>query len=395
MSAGGGSRPRRFDRRGVLRAGAGLAVLAIAGCGDDDEVAQDATQVPTPDSVPTQAPIGSPVPGYVDVAEKWTGRTLTIAGLGGAYQSAQDEAFFKPFAEATGVDIALDAASIGGLTDQVDDEAVTWDVVDLPTDRVRTLSSADYLSAIDTLLVDTSPLFPEIVGQYAIGAAFFSTVIVYPAAANPPAGWVDFWDPARFPGQRALRKTPIGTMEFALLADGVAPDDLYPLDEERAFRSLDRIKPYVASWYEDGKQPVELIANAEVALASAWNDRAELLDLDEVVRVQWRGGMLSSQSWVVPRGAPNADVAMDFVNFATRAVPNANFARLVPFGPVNRDAFALLRPDRLASLPSAPDHLAVQFLENGNFWAENLDRLQERFDDWVIEELPETPEGEG
>jgi putative spermidine/putrescine transport system substrate-binding protein len=118
-------------------------------------------------------------------------------------------------------------------------------------------------------------------------------------------------------------------------------------------------------------------------MASAWNTRIWELDLAESVRVQWFGGMLSADSWVVPKGAPNADIAMDFVNFATRAVPSANFGRLVPFGPVNKDALSLLRPDRAAVLPSAPANKAVQFVQNWNYWADNRDALTTRFEDWL------------
>jgi len=120
-----------------------------------------------------------------------------------------------------------------------------------------------------------------------------------------------------------------------------------------------------------------------VGLASAWNVRTTLPDARGQIGISWAGGMLSGDSWVVPAGAPNADVAMSLVNYATRAVPTANFSRLIPFGPVNREALALLTPAERDGLPTAESHLAMQFVENWNYWVDNRERLGRRFDTWL------------
>jgi len=178
----------------------------------------------------------------------------------------------------------------------------------------------------------------------------------------------------------------VGTLEFALIANGVPRADLYPLDIDRAFASLERIRASVIDWYEDGKQPVELVVAGQAGMASAWNVRAAQLQVTEEIRVQWYDGMLSADSWVVPHGAENSDVAMDLINYSTRATPNANFSRLVPYGPVNPESLNLLRPDRLAILPSSPANRGVQFIQNYNWWADNRDSLNQQFDDWLLNE---------
>lgn len=119
-------------------------------------------------------------------------------------------------------------------------------------------------------------------------------------------------------------------------------------------------------------------------MASSWNVRIPQLDLSDEVRINWYEGMLSADAWIVPRGAQNTDVAFDFINFATRAVPQANFALLVPYGPVNIDAFPLIRNDRVAILPSAPGNKPLQFVENWSYWAEYEEKLTERFEDWLL-----------
>ncbi|MEJ7902454.1 MAG: extracellular solute-binding protein, partial [Thermomicrobiales bacterium] len=181
-------------------------------------------------------------------------------------------------------------------------------------------------------------------------------------------------------------RSPIGTLEFALLADGVSIDQLYPLDTVRAFASLDRVRD-ATEFYEDGKTPVEFVRTGQAGLASAWSVRTALPDVVSLVTPQWKGGMLAGDSWVIPRGAPNTDVAMSFINFATRAVPTANYSRLQNFGPVNKGALAFLRDDIVASLPNEPGNFSGQFFQNWAYWAEQRESLTAQFEDWLFNPL--------
>lgn len=386
----------KLSRRTLL-AGTPLALLAACGGEDDAPPAPAQTETPTqqptltPEATATQETIGSPVASYQDPA-KWAGRNVTFAGWGGDYQDAQEEALFAPFTTATGAGIQIKPAALERLRLQVDDGQVTWDLLAVPAEDVLALSRAGYLEPIDYSIVEKSVVLPEVTLQYGVGAAIWSTVIAYPRADSAPSGWPAFWNVTSPEGEtppepvqaRALRRSPVGTLEFALLADGVPLADLYPIDLERAFASLDQIRANVLIWYEDSKQPVELLIAGSVAMASAWNVRPWQLGVAGEIGVQWNGGMLSADVWVVPKGAPNADVAMDFINFATRSVPAANFSRLVPYGPVNPEALTLLRPDRLTELPTAPGNFGRQFVQNWAWWADNVEAVTIRFEDWLL-----------
>jgi putative spermidine/putrescine transport system substrate-binding protein len=394
------ARPTFTRRAATLSAGA--AVIAIlSGCSltDEEEGPPQPTETPEPTETrevtptPTQQVIGSPVPGYADAA-RWTGRVITVATWGGDYQDAQREAFFDPFAQATGATVQEKVADIAELRSQVDSENVLWDVMTIPMEDVFRLAAEDYLMPLSYDVIDTTPLYPDIVFEHGVGAAYFSTILTYPAESQAaPASWADFWTVNLKPGDegfepmhyRSLRSNPIGTLEFALLADEVPVESLYPLDVDRAFASLDRIRENVLVWWQESKEPIELIAADQVGMASAWNSRIDQLDLANEVRVLWYQGMLSADAWVVPAGAPNFDVAMDFIGYATRAIPTANFSRLVPYGPVNLEAFDFLRRDRVEVLPSAPENKAVQFVEDWHFWAENFEDISLRFEAWLLE----------
>jgi len=144
----------------------------------------------------------------------------------------------------------------------------------------------------------------------------------------------------------------------------------------------------VPVWYEDGKLPIEMTIAGQAGMAAGWNVRVDQFGEDEAIDMIWDGGMIAGDAWVIPAGAPNADVAMDFVNFATRAIPSANFSRLVPYGPVNLNSFPLIREDHHPLLPTSPENLDVQFIQNWNWWSDNLEEVQARFNQWIIDGPP-------
>jgi putative spermidine/putrescine transport system substrate-binding protein len=381
------------------------ALLGLAGCSPTDdnggeetvdlsspiadllEDVPDATQAPP---TPTQPAIGSPVPGYLD-SERWFARSLVVATAGvGDYLDALTNAFFTPFEISTGATVRhqqFGRDGIANLIDQVENGETVWDVVLIPAEEVLPLAQQGYLAPIDYDIIDPTSLYEEAVMQHGVGAMYYSTVMASSAAVDEtPESWADFWDLSTFSGTRALRRSPIGTLEFALMADGVEMAALYPLDVPRAFASLERLRE-ATIFYEDSKQPVELVRTGQVGLASAWNIRSQLPDVASLVTLTWQGGMISADSWAVPRGAENLDVAMSFINFATRAVPSANFSLHQPFGPANMNALELIREDVVAVLPTAPAHFEQQFFENWAYWADNREALEAQFEDWLFNPL--------
>ncbi|CAA9546251.1 MAG: hypothetical protein AVDCRST_MAG33-485 [uncultured Thermomicrobiales bacterium] len=390
------SGPDPLSRRSLLRAASGMAAtagaLTLSGCGGGNGA--DPTPEPTPSPTapvvvtPTSVPalIATPLAAYQD-PERWRGRTLTVATPGGAYQEAQASAYFTPFQEATGARLSVEVVDIGRLREQVDNEETVWDACCVPTEDVIQLGRDGYLTPIDYGVVDATALFADrdIAMQHGVVVDLYATTMAYGAgSAEVPGTWADFWETSRFGGLRALRRTPVGTLEFALLADGVAFADLYPLDTDRAFASLERIFPDVLAWYEDAQQPVQLVLSGEVGLAAAWNVRILAPDIAGRVLAQWTGGMLSGDSWTVPTGAANADVAMDFINYATRSVPQANFCNILPFGPVNPRALPLLPPERLSVIPTSDALRDLQFTENWAYWTDQREVLTERFEAWLV-----------
>ena len=57
-------------------------------------------------------------------------------------------------------------------------------------------------------------------------------------------------------------------MEFALMAAGVPPDKVYPIDIDKALASYDKIKKDVVKWWDTGAVPIQLLTDREVAMTT-------------------------------------------------------------------------------------------------------------------------------
>ena len=316
---------------------------------------------------------------------------LVVVSYGGSYQAAQRKAFFQPFAQR--FDVTVLEKSWNGdfdtLRAMVESGDVTWDVVGVDAYMVLRGAAEGLLEKIDYSRMPNDDLVPEAVHEYGVATAFYSTVLAYNtdrySGTNAhPVGWSQFWDVQSFPGPRTLRNDPVANLEIALLAAGVPRDEIYPMDVDRAFASLDRIKQDVTVWWEAGAQPAQLLAAGDVWLGSAWNGRIySAAQAGQPVALDWEGGIISSDWWVIPRGAKNSDAAQDFIAFASSADPQAALTSFIPYGPVNRIAIERLEPDVLKDLPTAPENLAKQVMIDAQWWNANLDQVRARWNAWL------------
>jgi putative spermidine/putrescine transport system substrate-binding protein len=69
----------------------------------------------------------------------------------------------------------------------------------------------------------------------------------------------------------------------------------------------------------------------------------------------------------------------------SRAKPQAEFAQLIPYGPVNQKAYDYIDEDLSRLLPSYPDNLKVQLFLNHEWWSKNRERANELWTEWAIE----------
>jgi len=329
---------------------------------------------------------------------------LTITTWGGAYTRSQVLAYFRPYTREAGVGIDIEHYS-GGLDKiraQVESLNIEWDVVDLTLADTLRGCEEGLLEEFDHSMLppapDGTPAAEDFVDgalvPCGVGQILWSTLIAYDPRAFPatkPKSIGDFWDTRRFPGRRAMRRVPQKNLEWALIADGVPRTEVYEvLDSEagveRAFASLGRLKPHIV-WWESGDEPARLLDSGEVAMAIAWNGRI----YDAATRkgmsleVVWADSIWDIDLWAIVKHSEHADLAVDFIKFATGTRPLAEQARHIAYGPARKSSLAHVDPDVMPYLPSTPERLAEALRFGSEWWAEHQDALNARFEAWLDE----------
>ncbi len=319
--------------------------------------------------------------GAVPVLAGAQSKQIVVSDPGGPYTTAYREAFYDPFEKATGikvVSVARESQPVAQLAAMVQTKNYVWDVTTLK----------GFLEPIGLKASDFPDVMPEAITPDWLGVDVYSTVLAYRQdkfGQNGPKSWADFWDVKRFPGRRCLRRSPLDTLEQALLADGVSLDKLYPLDVDRAFRSLDKIKPHVNIWWTSGAQAMQAIQSGDVDMISTWNGRAQAArDSGAPVTIVWNQGLYSIEGWGIPKGTPRAEAAKQFVRFCADAKRQATLTQTLAYGPTNRKSFDSIPGARAALLPTAPDNLRDMRLSSPQWWADNRQKVTERFNAWII-----------
>ncbi|MDR6419154.1 putative spermidine/putrescine transport system substrate-binding protein [Paraburkholderia phenoliruptrix] len=332
------------------------------------------------------------VAGALPLAARAQAKQIVVSDPGGPYTTAYREAFYDPFEKATGikvVSVARESQPVAQFAAMVQTKNYVWDVTTLTLSAdIPYLEAKGLLEPIGLKASDYPDVMPEAIAPNWLGVDVYSTVLAYRAdkfKGNGPKSWADFWDVKKFPGRRSLRRSPLDTLEQALLADGVPLDKLYPLDVDRAFRSLDRIKPHVNIWWTSGAQAMQAIQSGDVDMISTWNGRAQAAkDAGAPVTIVWNEGLYSIEGWGIPKGTPRADAAKQFVRFCADAKRQALLTRTLAYGPTNRKAFEAISKDRATLLPTAPDNIRDMRLPSPQWWEENRQKVTERFNSWII-----------
>jgi putative spermidine/putrescine transport system substrate-binding protein len=312
---------------------------------------------------------------------------MVFTSWGGTTQDAQKAAWADKFTAEKGVNVLQDGPTdYGKIKAMVEANGVTWDVVDVEGDYAVQAGNAGLLEPLDFDVIDKSRLDPRFVTDYSVGSFYYSFVIGCNegAVAACPQTWADLFDTENFPGKRTFYKwSAPGVIEAALLADGVAPDELYPLDLDRAFAKLDTIKGDII-WWTGGAQSQQLLASAEAPFGSFWNGRLTALEESGVdVAVSWDQNITAADSLVVPKGAPNKEAAMQFIALASSAEAQAEFAAASGYAPTNLDSADLMDETTRATLPDMQSESQVD--ADMNYWAENRDAIGERWYAWQAE----------
>lgn len=366
------------------------AIVLVAACGGTAATQAPAASEPAASEPASSADAGGLLGSATSDQELCTkptaadGTTLSVASYGGAYQKAQRDNWFTPYTAATGVAFVESEESANAtIQAMVEAGQVTWDVVDVGND-FGLEGNANLLEPLDYTKIPGPEVLEGFAGKYRVADITYGVVLAYRTdmvGDTPPQGWADFFDLTKFPGKRGIYDYSAGGVyEIALMADGVAPADLYPLDLARAEKKLDTIKDSIV-WWPGGAKSQELIGSGEVSMALMWNGRAwSAKNVDsKPVEIQWNQQLLTADYWVVPKGTPNKDAAMDFIAWTICKQNNAGPSNSIPYGPTNK--LASPNADKVADLAASNINDTTAYFDD-EWVVANAKALDDSFNAW-------------
>lgn len=314
---------------------------------------------------------------------------LVVVDWGGTNTDARISANFEAFEEAYNCEITVVTPSdYAKLQSMVDTGTVEWDVMNVDAYWGVLAGNEGYLTAVDYDVV-TANLNPETTSEYVCSAETYSSVIAWNTdkytEETAPSTWEEFWDTETYPGKRAMWQYPVTVIEAALMADGVAMEDLYPLDLDRAFAKLDEIKDDII-WWTAGAEPAQMLASGEADLALAWSGRiATAAEDGSPVDFTYNEAIIISAGWVIPKGAPHEELAQEFLAFISEPDMMLAFSSEIPYGTTNLDAVEMMDEEMKEELGQTDEQLENELYLDQDYWAEYLTEVEEAFDAWLLE----------
>jgi putative spermidine/putrescine transport system substrate-binding protein len=319
---------------------------------------------------------------------------VVVRNPGGAYSDAQKQYIYDPFTKETGIEVVIVASTLTKMLAMAKSGNTELDVADAGFDGLTTLDRTEALAPIDYAswkYTDAKDIPEEYVTPTTAGLCLYATVLGYNTETFPegkqPKGWAEFWDAAKFPGARMLADMASGSpnLEFALIADGVPMDKVFPIDIDRAFKSLSRIKPYIKKFWDTGALSAQMLADKDAVLGSIWNGRLQAIaDKGAPVAIEWNQHMLALQGYGIFKDAKNMKEAQLLIDYAMQPKAQLGLPKELAYGPTNRKTFDMLPPERVAMLPGSPEQLKRSFLQDAQWWDQNRAKVNSIWSKWIL-----------
>ncbi|WP_020559769.1 ABC transporter substrate-binding protein [Thiofilum flexile] len=320
-------------------------------------------------------------------------QALTVISFGGASGDAMKKAYYDPFIAQTKTELTPGDynGEFAKIRSMVETGNVSWDLVEMESPDLTRGCFEGVFEPLDwDKLGIKDQLMESAVNKCGAGVFVWSTVLAYDGEKlkEAPSSWKDFWDVQKFPGKRGLRKGAKYTLEFALQADGVPAEEVYtvlatPEGVDRAFKKLDELKPHI-QWWEAGAQPPQWLVAGDVVMSSAYSGRIAAAQAEgRKLVILWPGSIYDLDYWAIPKGSKNIEAAYEFIKFASQPDTQAAYSSQIPYGPVNPTAIEKLSPEKAKEMPTYTDNLKGALAMGTEFWVDNSEELEQRFNAWA------------
>jgi putative spermidine/putrescine transport system substrate-binding protein len=339
----------------------------------------------------TAAALAAP---YVFSRSASAGQEVLVRTPGGSYDEQRRDTIYEPFRKETGIEVVPVASSAGKLVAMFKAGHVDIDVIETGDDIHWLLEDAGALAPVPydkfkyTNVNDIDPAFRR---KFHVGLTVYADVLAFNttayAAGKEPQSWAEFWDLARFPGPRGMADMSAGVpnLEFALVADGVAPDKIYPIDIERAFKSLSKIRSSIVKFWTSGAMAAQMISDKETYLTTIWSSRAQAARLaGAAVGIQWNQNLVNLTASAITKDARNMEAAQKYLDYSLSAEVQTRLIKASKDVPVNKKAYSAIAPDLLDPATNMPWTASKGFIKDARWWADNRGKVSDYWAKWIL-----------
>jgi putative spermidine/putrescine transport system substrate-binding protein len=320
---------------------------------------------------------------------------LTVVSTGGTIQDNYREVMWKPFAAQEKINLIEDTIDYGiGVVRTKIQAGSTWDVIEVEDiDAIQGCDEGFFTKIEWSKIAAKSSLLPFGVLPCGMASAVSSTVVVYDGnrIKDGPKSWAEFWDVTKWPGKRGLAKDPRDNLELALMADGVAPNEVYkvlatPAGVDRAFHKLDELKPNVI-WFTNPGQARQMVVNGDASMIASYLGGALTLNRREHTNFKFgmTGKIIQTDYWVISHTTKHLALAEKYLDYVGRADKEAEFGARQMIGVANQDAYGLVDPALRQYVEIDQSDTKNSVVSNATFWLEYDDQLNQRFIAWAAQ----------
>jgi putative spermidine/putrescine transport system substrate-binding protein len=304
-------------------------------------------------------------------------RMIESGGLSG---DSIQVGYIEPLKAKTGINVIRESpSSLGKLRALVESGQTSTTLFELGQSVMVQARNLGLIEKIDWTAVDPAPMYPEAKAEYGFGYQYFSTIMAWRSDAKAPKTWAEFFDTKAFPGKRCLPDFPHYTLAFAAQAAGVPVDKIFPLDVDLAFKKLNDIKKDVAVWWKAGAQPPQLMKDNEIQYSICWSGRVVG---DPAFGMSFNGGKADLSYFGIVKGSKPEDKAAAYKLMHEMSLPEnqAKAATVISYTGPSPNLDPLLPKDKLWQFPSSSQNKAVQYFENAEWWTDNGDAVNKKWE---------------
>lgn len=338
-------------------------------------------------------------------------RPVRIVSWGGQFQEDMLANWWTPAAAKCGIEFEAGSwdGSYGALSARIQRGINDWDLVHVEAHYVETPDADSLFESFPDR--DLTRIDPQLRNPRAVPILEYGYVLAYRTDlvhTTAPPEWPAFFDLRAVPGRRALRDFPLGNIEIALLSMGRNIEQvLYSssltranieIQVDDALHQLEKIKPSII-WWTSGDQLQRILTGGEVPMTAAWSGRVwsahkQLCSTsasvkDCVVQANERTALVSTDWWIVPKGAPNARRANDLLTCmysSDEAIAGAQQFQLA-------QGYSVPISGLQVSDPIANFFLGLGSSSNVNkqgriqerFWSQNFEWINARWRNWRVQ----------